>query len=350
MKAIRKYLVFGASLALALGIGFAMQSTTAPNHPAFVLRALEADDPEVRLAAAQTAREADLMRSINARPVTPVAAEVDAGGETRSTLPVVELPADFLKQDAPAAAGAPVSDDPAILARADPTVTVACARSITLLAQPAALLQLTVDAPCDADARVVIRHAGLAITERFSSAGILDVLLPAFSDIAEVSVVFIDGKTLDARTMVPDIELYDRVAVQWQSPDSFQLHAFEFGAEFDSPGHVSAASPRDPGFALRATGGFLLLLGDSSVTWPLLAEVYTFPSARVPRSGTVTIEIEAMVTPEVCGREILGETIEIHAGTSVVVRELTVSMPGCEAEGQFIVLKNALEDLTIAAN
>jgi hypothetical protein len=226
----------------------------------------------------------------------------------------------------------------------------ACARDIALEVQAPALVNLLVDAPCDADARIVVRHAGLAVTERLSSAGLLDVTLPAFSDVAEFDVAFADGTILRADATVPDMAAYDRVAVQWQSPDSFQLHAFEFGAEFGAPGHVSAASPRDPGHALRGTGGFMMLIGDSQVPWPLLAEVYTFPVADAARSGSVAIEIEAMVTPEVCGREMLGETLEIRDGAPVQVRELTLAMPGCDAVGQFIVLKNALEALTIAAN
>lgn len=362
MKVIRKYLVFGVSFGLALGIGHAMQSTTTPDHPAYVLRALEADDPAARLAAAQTAREADLVRSVNARAVKPLAAEIDLVVTGRApmaqmSLPVVELPAGFLTD--PARGETATSSDfrqstltmeNSLFASASAVSPNMCARDISVSALPAALVQLTVDAPCDPDARVVVQHSGLAITERFSSAGILDLTLPAFSDIAEVFVTFADGEKLGARTMVQDMALYDRVAVQWQSPDSFQLHAFEFGAEFDTPGHVSAAAPRDPGHALRATGGFLMLLGNSSVAWPLLAEVYTFPTARVPRSGTVRVEVEAMVTAEVCGREILGETLEIHSGGPVNIRELTVAMPGCDSEGQFIVLKSALEDLTIAAN
>lgn len=370
MNAIRKYSVFIVSLVFALGIGHVMQTAAPPEHPALVLRALEADDPEARLAAARTARESDLIPSIERREVTPLSADVGSldganGGArqrpedaaTAQDLPRFDLPGGFLT-DAPTpnphsgqsmatldTAQAPDRNAP----RADIADT-ACARDIALEVQAPALVSLLIDAPCDGNARVVVRHAGLAVTERLSAAGFLEVTLPAFSDVAEFDAAFADGTVLRANVMVPDMAAYDRVAVQWQSPDSFQLHAFEFGAEFGAPGHVSAASPRDPGYALRGTGGFLMLIGDSQVPWPLLAEVYTFPTAETARSGSVSIEIEAMVTPEVCGREMLGETLEIHGGAPVTVRELTLSMPGCDAVGQFIVLKNALEALTIAAN
>ena len=426
MKVIRKYSVLVASLVVALGIGHVMQSGTAPEHPAMVLRALETGDPETRLAAARMARESDLLPSISQSEVTPLAADVDALlPPLGPVVPPVVPPADLAPQsvlpqtpqseplagpspDAPqppalpasaadtaspaserpstdspetarSGAGLPEIDLPAgfldgedgaaplIVARRDDSVPAlekalshplvdaevasdSCARDIALAAEPAALLVLRVEAPCDAGARVVVQHAGLAVTERIGATGVLEVTLPAFAAAAEVEVAFNDGPALSARATVPDMALYDRVAVQWQAPDAFQLHAFEFGAGFDDPGHVSAATPRDPGHALRATGGFLMLLGDSRVSWPLLAEVYTFPSGGVPREGTVAIEIEAMVTAEVCGREMLGETLEIHGGGAVRVRELTLAMPGCEAEGQYIVLKNALEALTIAAN
>lgn len=374
MNAIRKYSVFAVSLTLALGIGHVMQTAAPPEHPALVLRALEADDPDARLAAARTARESDLIPSIERREVTSVSADVGApeganGGlrdrpgnaPALTALPRVDLPGDFLAGDETPNPHSGLSiatldttradqSAPATQARGAGAADDGCARGIALEVQAPALVNLLVDAPCDADARVVVRHAGLAVTERLSPAGLLDVTLPAFSDVAEFDVAFADGTALRANAMVPDMAAYDRVAVQWQSPDTFQLHAFEFGAEFGAPGHVSAASPRDPGHALRGTGGFLMLIGDSQVPWPLLAEVYTFPTADTARSGSVAIEIEAMVTPEVCGREMLGETLEIHSGAPVQVRELTLAMPGCDAVGQFIVLKNALEALTIAAN
>lgn len=372
MKVIRKYAVLAASVVLALGIGHVMQSTTPAEHPALVLRALETPDSDVRLAAARQARESDLLPSINQRGVMPLAADVEGpvGGSSISgsvragDLPVIDLPGGFLL-DAPEETagpeyiqlgsrsngdmrlGADVFSHPSITPESD---AAACERQMMLAPGPVATISLAVDAPCDAHARVVVRHSGLAVTARIGAGGQLDLDLPAFAETAEVAVSFPDGGTISAWAVVPDLALYDRVGVQWQSPDSFQLHAFEFGAEFGTAGHVSATQPRDPGHAERATGGFLMLLGDSQVSRPLLAEVYTFPSARVLRSGTIAIEIEAMVTAEVCGRQILGETLQVSAGRPAILRDLALTMPGCEAEGQFIVLKNALDDLTIAAN
>lgn len=382
MNAIRKYSVFAVSLTLALAIGHVMQRTAPPEHPAYVLRALEADDPAARLAAARLARESDLIPSIERRAVTPMSADVESGQgggagmrnsapmqQQLAPLPQIDLPSGFLvtgdgsdaRADFPMATldiaqsdmGGVEMERSADTPTARPAETATganCSRDIAVAAQAPALVNVIIDAPCDGDARVVVRHSGLAVTERLSGAGLLDVTLPAFSDVADISATFADGTTLRAHAMVPDMAAFDRVAVQWQSPDSFQLHAFEYGAEFGAVGHVSAASPRDSGYALRGTGGFIMLVGDSRVPWPLLAEVYTFPTVDAAQRGSVSIEIEAMVTPEVCGREMLGETLEIRDGAPVTIRELTLGMPGCDAVGQFIVLKNALEDLTIAAN
>ena len=42
-----------------------------------------------------------------------------------------------------------------------------------------------------------------------------------------------------------------------------QIHALEFGADYDEEGHVWADRPRDVQDALIAGGGYMTLLGDA---------------------------------------------------------------------------------------
>ena len=96
---------------------------------------------------------------------------------------------------------------------------------------------------------------------------------------------------------------------------------------------------------LRPTGGFLTLLGDSTAKNPLLAEVYTYPADPAAKPEII---VESAVTDATCGRELLGETLNAIGG-QVFVTELTLAMPDCSGIGDFMVLKNLVLDLNIAA-
>lgn len=225
-----------------------------------------------------------------------------------------------------------------------------CAPMLLLAPAPGAMIDLAFDAPCHAGTRLVIRHGGLAVTALTSANGSLDLSLPAMAEAAEVTVAVQAGPSVSKTVIIPDLAEFDRFAVQWQRDDAFQLHAYEFGAGYGEPGHVSAAAPRSPDFAERGTGGFLNILGDSRTEWPLLAEVYTFPVGRSPRAGDVQLSIEAAITPETCGRELLGEALEVRGAGDLRRSEITLTMPDCDVPEGFLVLNNILPDLTIAAN
>lgn len=227
---------------------------------------------------------------------------------------------------------------------------LSCDADLYVASTPAAMLAVRLDAPCHANERVVIRHEGLAITGRTNELGQLQIGIPALAAEATVTIAFADGATLSGEAVVPDLADFNRVGVQWQGKEAFELHALEFGATETGRGHVSAVDPRNPSFAERGIGGFLSILGDAGVDNPLLAEVYSFPAAHVARLGTVQIYLEAEVTPDTCGRVILGETLDLRKGSRLRTMELSLPMPGCDALGQLLVLKNLLPDMKIAQN
>ena len=213
-----------------------------------------------------------------------------------------------------------------------------CARQLDLIAQPGVMIGITLLAPCNPDERVVLRHAGLAVTGRTTAGGALFATLPALTAISDVEIGFANGDVTSASIDMPDATKTRRFAVQWQAADAFQLHAFENGADYNQPGHISSIQPGTPG-----TGGFLTILGDSGTDLPLLAEVYTFGS-----DDKAEVVLEAAVTPATCGREILGETVMAEAG-SVEITDLTLAMPECDGLGDILVLKNLLQTMKLAA-
>lgn len=233
---------------------------------------------------------------------------------------------------------------PPALEAPESTAASACARDLLLRAGPQATIGLTLAAPCDAGQRVVIRHAGLTVTGRTDTKGGLSMALPGMQTAAEVSILFADGSQQRGQIDLPDAATYRRFAVQWQGDDEFQLHAFENGADYGDPGHVWAGALHLPVSGKPETGGWMMMLGDASVTLPLRAAVYTFPTVPGPAPDIV---IEAPVVEATCGREMLGELLTASGGTTQS-DDLTLAMPDCSAVGDILVLKNLAPAVKIA--
>ena len=235
---------------------------------------------------------------------------------------------------APAPAPEPVAPPPA-------TAKPACSDDMALIAQPGAMLDLGLLATCRPDQRVLIRHGGLVITGRTSSAGTLIASVPALASPAEVTLAFADGTEVSQTVTVPDLADFDRFGVQWMEGDAFQLHAFTPA----TGGEVFGDTTPRPGPA----GGFLTRLGDPTAPRPLLAEVYTYPAKLRALSGDVALNIESAITATTCGREVLDETLQLSAGR-LTLRDLTIEMPGCDAIGEYVVLPNPVAPEKLASN
>ena len=234
---------------------------------------------------------------------------------------------------------------PAVAAATPAETANACAAKLDLLPEPNAMIGVTLLAPCNPNQRVVLRQGGLAVTGQTTSTGALFTALPAMETAALVEASFGDGTKISANIDVPELATLRRFGVQWQADDAFQVHACEGGASYGQPGHVSGADPHRPAPGLESKGGFLTLLGDSASENPLLAEVYTFPADPAAKPEVI---VEAAVTDKTCGRELIAETLT-STGGSVFVTDLTLAMPECEAIGDYLVLKNLVLDLNMAA-
>lgn len=275
--------------------------------------------------------------------VRPVAAATGSG--PRATEPAGAMIAAFpaaggaRMSTATGTTGAPLLSNP--VATAPLVAEPDCVEALDVVAAPGAMLTLVLTAPCRAGERVVLRHAGLAVTARTSAVGTLTASVPAFDPAGDVAVQFGDGHRIEASAPVGDLSGIARFAVQYMAGDAFHLHAFAPGAAFDSAGHIRAEAPGTRG----GPAGYLLSMGDPTLERALLAEVYTFPADP---SG-VTLEIEAPVEATTCGREMLGETLQWADGM-LTVRELVFEMPDCgEGEG-FLLLQDPMSDLRLAAN
>jgi hypothetical protein len=341
-----------AVLAVALAAGHLVQNMSAAPAPKPV-------------ASAELTKTPVKVETVAAGPETVLAEKAPAyvAPVQEDVAPVAAAPA-TLSGPSPAAVVAPVTEPGttiAALGPADPAVTppnapaqtegvliapvAACDTTLDLMTEANAMIGITLLAPCHPNQRVVLRHAGLAVTAQTTSTGALFTAIPALEADATVELSFADGTDASGTIAVPDVATLRRFGVQWQADDAFQVHAFENAAAYGAPGHVSAANPHRPAVGMQATGGFLSLLGDAATENPLLAEVYTFPTDPAAKPEVV---VEAAVTDKTCARELLAETLS-SSGGSVFVTDLTLAMPECDAVGDYLVLKNLFLDLNMAS-
>lgn len=210
---------------------------------------------------------------------------------------------------------------------------VACEdKALTLDTVAPAMLRITLAAPCHLGERVTIRHAGLSFVAMTDRTGNLDLTMPAFAAVGEVSASFAGEPPLSAHKHVAGLDAFTRIAVRVRGTSALRLHVFEDGATFGGPGHVTADRR---GLA----GGFMMLLGDPALEAPVLTEVYSAPSA----TRLDALELEAAVTAETCGRWVTADRLRMVPGAAPDREMLRLAMPGCDAVGDVVVMALATE-------
>ncbi|MGR3498864.1 MAG: hypothetical protein ACU0E9_08235 [Limimaricola soesokkakensis] len=228
---------------------------------------------------------------------------------------------------------------PARLARLGPVpAKEGCDLRLSAQPRPGAIAELQLAAPCAPLARVTLRHQGLTVTLLTDAQGEAGVLFPALSRDA-VFMAEAGGAMAVARTELPDMAEWHRVALQWRDGDGLSLHALAPGARYGEPGHVS----RDmaPG---TAGGASMIGLGDPAAPAPRLAEIY---SAPVGDAAAISVEIE--VTATNCGSPVAAELVRVGDAESIASTDIEVTLPGCDAVGELLVLQNLEPGLTVAS-
>lgn len=227
---------------------------------------------------------------------------------------------------------------------------LACDFTVSATAANAAQVRLSILAPCHGNEAVDIRHGDMMVTEVTSQFGSIEITLPALADPAEFTVSLADGSQSSAEISVPDVAEFDRVILQWIGETGLDIHALEFGADYGEDGHVWRQSPRSAEVATAARGGFITTLGAEDQAEGYRAMAYSFPTSSMRKHGVVRLNVEAEVTAYNCGQDMRAQTLQKTGGDWVRVSDLTLSVPGCDAIGDILLLKNLLQDLKIAQN
>lgn len=239
---------------------------------------------------------------------------------------------------APRRPALPVLAEPAAPAQA---VTDTCGVTAVAVPAPLASAKTILSAPCHPHARASVHHSGMMFTATTDAAGVLSVTIPALSQQAVFIFELPDGRGAVARTKVEGLDEVDRVALQWTGDAGFEIHALEGSASYGQPGHVWSGG--GAGAASQVSR-----FGDAAQPMARMAEIYTFDRAAATDQG-VALSVEAEVTALNCGRDVAAQALELRAAAPLRSRDLTLAMPDCAAVGDFLVLNNLVQDLTIAA-
>lgn len=342
--------IAGGTLVLAAGAGFYMQ--TSPTTPDDTNIAVLTTVPE--LAPATITPEMDKVEldaiTLTSSDIAPqIIATVDAAGSGPATLMTDFEPA---KPFAPLLASL---QDPATGPREEmlpqPEAEVAvqgCQIDMTGEARAAAMVALHLSAPCNPGARVDFSHEGMVFSALTDAKGQIDVIVPALSETASFLAMLDVGNGAAVEVSVNTLGFYDRSVVMWTGDAGVELHALEFGAVWDSEGHVWSGAPRDATVAALGEGGFITRLGDVGLDNGQMAEIYTFPTGTARVGGDIALSVEVEVTEVNCGRDLSARILRVEEARAAKPGDLTLAMPGCDAVGDFIQLKNPVPDLKIA--
>ena len=345
MARIKQIGMAAGTFSVALGIGFVMQNgdalasrfgaETAPEQPAPFTQDAELD------AAAEFIDSMVMPYAVPvvvatagvASPATPVLADPDADISSAVVLPEsAKVPP---QQQSPVQLAAL---DPEAMPDIEPdtnaAVEIDCVPAMTATAGTAATVALSVRAPCHTSASFTVHHQGMMFTATTDDAGAADLSVPALAEVAVLIAAFAS---------------YDRAVLQWQGDKSVMLSAYEGDANFGDDAHIHADNPGDLARLAAAEGGYLVQLGDKTADNPLMAEVYTFPTGMMGDGPDVMLVAEAEITTGNCGQELSAQSIQVSPTGATSALDLTMVMPECDAVGDFLILQNMFEDLTIAS-
>ncbi|AXI44664.1 hypothetical protein C1J03_00635 [Sulfitobacter sp. SK012] len=316
------------TLGCAIGIGFVMQGSEAAKER------YGKEDDSGTVEAVEDIVDADQVL-LNVLDIELTSAEFDTA---------LEIPA---KEEKVKTVPAPAS----VLPEADTlaeTAVADCDIEVQARAVAAAMVNLTMQAPCFQNERLTVHHNGMMFSQVTDDAGLIDLIVPALEENAVFVLAFPNGDGGMAQTTVDQITEFERVVLQWRGQNGFEIHAREFGADYDSDGHVWSGASRDSVAAVTGLGGFITRYGNDDLPEALMAEIYTFPIGNSAQSGDIDLTVEAEVTTENCGLEIEAQTLQTMPSGETNTRSLTLSVPDCDAVGTFLVLNNLLEDMKVA--
>jgi hypothetical protein len=184
---------------------------------------------------------------------------------------------------------------------------------------PGGLMQVNILSECRRQQAVRILYAGIELVRRFDAQGRLNTQIDCIAgDEFPADLFFEDGTTASLSVSALDLARVTKVAVLWKAPVNLDLHAFEYAAKPDSPGHVWQGSSSSAAEAQRRTeetgrGRGFLSSSSTGAEIGTKIEVYTFWRHPEQKSGVVSMAIDYETRareprdPDTCGTGLYSE-------------------------------------------
>ncbi|MEM9582271.1 MAG: hypothetical protein AAGA08_04080 [Pseudomonadota bacterium] len=200
-----------------------------------------------------------------------------------------------------------------------------CETTLKSHALPNAMIAVSIFAPCKPYQTVSISYAGLEFDLSLSMTGATDTVLPALTRVTELTVRIGPDTKRSTRVDVSDIDGFMRVALEWPS---------------EGPPLLSGTAPRH-----MPVDRFIL--GDPSGR---TIQIVSHPLDPETQPGVIRLQMNQTVTAQNCAEAQTGRFVQMMAGFTQQVYDLTLAAPGCDKIGHSLELKNILQDLKLASN
>ena len=164
-------------------------------------------------------------------------------------------------------------------------------------AQPAGRFEIKLHSNCLAGRQIKIVYAAHEFVRTIDNAGNMTFLLDLFEGAAPLALKFDDGSTTNINVTGVSFAQISKVAVIWSTPVNLDLHAFEYLAPQNGPGHVWSKAPASLETAMTAAkegsrGRGFLSTSDTGEDAGTHVEVYTFLHNKSQRQGVITLKID----------------------------------------------------------
>lgn len=212
-----------------------------------------------------------------------------------------------------------------------------CSPTLSATLMVDALIELSIDAPCHPEERLVISHDDLVFSAATNANGNYSAFVPALSADAKIDVFLAEDVYLQTALKVPEADDHIRVTLQWSGEANFALHAYHDGASHGENGHVHALRPFDP----NLEESFLISLGDPHGPEPMIAEIYSVPATFIDKTR---LEIEFQFTQKQCGQDFSAYISNNRTGAEKALKEVSFAVADCPTDSGLAIMAVDLEN------
>ncbi len=318
LQRLKKAGTIAATFACALLIGFVMQYGDADAS-----RFSDPSSAELRKVLPAQLDTSPLARATVMDPKIPAPVQLNA-----NPLDAVRLDAGSVKLTALVSevAQSTIDEALAIVEPLNADETPSCRVDFTATPDEQATVALSIYSFCRPEMSFSVAHEGLEVTGLTDLQGRADIVIPALTADAAFLVTFNDGGTAASAAVVPEAADFNRIVLQWKGAPAQLIRQYE-----------------------REAGQFgtLARLGSETGADSRFAEVFSFPATYPVAEGLKDLTVQAEVSEQTCGQVLAAQTFRVQPDLDSKLKDIRITLPGCEHVGTFLELKKVLGGQTL---